>query len=232
MRMVARASGTSTSHWARYRRPGVSDGLMQAVLLTRTPIPVVVIQLDGPVGTVPDARAVGLAVAQELGTYPRELRLSGCRAVDFDRLPRILERGIDVEPPDAVIWVECLAKALEYGGDTKAVMVFDPKRLHCTFQEVSAALAAHEIEALAAVYPTRVTSADGEMVWFSRLPRDDRRAASPYEVAFARWIPDDPWLALRLIIVVGMRGSDLPTRTARLLAKASAFAQAMSPGAA
>lgn len=52
------------------------------------------------------------------------------RAVGADRLQVILKQGCDVEPANAVLWVNrSPSKVLEYGGDWKAVMVFHSTKL-------------------------------------------------------------------------------------------------------
>lgn len=90
------------------------------------------------------------------------------------------------------------------------MMVFDARRLENCGQEVRADIAPEELERLCAVYPTELTTTDGEYLWLSRLPESDRRAGSPYEVQHGRWIPGNPWDALRLVIVLAHDSSMLP----------------------
>lgn len=202
---------------------------MESVLLARDPVPVVAVQLAEPATYRPEEDALARAVWQALGAELPELLGPGCRAVELDRLPYLLEHGVDVQPTDAVIWVSYLSKALEYGGDLKAVMVFDAKHLQCTFQEVASSTSPCEVNAIARVYQTRLSSEDGTMLWFSRLPSADRRVASPYEVAHGRWIPGDPWLALRIILVIGSLTSNVLEHTTNLLAQSGRFATAQFP---
>ncbi len=126
------------------------------------------------------------------------------RCVDVARLPVILRTGCDVEPSNAVLFVDHSAsKALEYGDRTNKVMLlFDGEQLRSSHQEVAADLDAAELAALARDYPTRLVSEDGTHLWLSRLPEGDRRINTPYETEHARWIPGDPWKALMGVIVL------------------------------
>lgn len=127
------------------------------------------------------------------------------RCVGRDRLPVILRTGCDVEPSNAVMFVDHSAsKALEYGDRANKVMLlFDSEQLRNSHLEVSADLDPVELAELARVYPTRLVSEDGTHLWMSRLPEGNRRINTPYEVEYARWIPGDPWNALQGVIVLG-----------------------------
>jgi hypothetical protein len=139
----------------------------------------------------------------------RELResfkvLKGCtdfRGVSYDRLSTILGTGIDVEPTNAPIFVSDFDKAWEYGDWPKVIMVFDGRHLAYTYREITSDTPAEETARLMLEYPTRIPDHSGERTWLTRLPETDPRAASSYEVEFGRWIPGDPFDALRAIFV-------------------------------
>ena len=125
------------------------------------------------------------------------------RCVDLTRLDMILSSGCDVEPTDAVLWVDKFpSKALEYGGDTKIMLIFDIRKTKATYEEVAADIEPQRLASLKAVYPTALTSVDGTKIWLSRLPEEDRRVASAYEIEHARWIPGDPFDALIGVLVL------------------------------
>lgn len=127
------------------------------------------------------------------------------RCVGLDRLPTILRSGCDVEPSNAVIFVgDSACKALEYGDRAaKVMLVFDAGQLRNCHREVPADHDAAELAELARDYPTRLVSEDGTHLWLSRLPEGSRRINTPYEVAYARWIPGDPFQALQAVVVLG-----------------------------
>jgi hypothetical protein len=127
-----------------------------------------------------------------------------------------------------VIYVNFLGKALEYGGEEKLILCYDEARLDTTFREVPTSTPAEKLARLLERFPTRLTSDDGQMFWYSRLPDTDKRIATPYEVAYARWIPEDPWAALRCLLVLGSAGVDLVGRVKRALRAAPRFRPAAS----
>ena len=145
------------------------------------------------------------ALGELLSQEPRKLELIGAtmRGVGLDRLPLVLASGIDVQPADAVVYVDELDKALEYGGEEKLILILDPNNLASTWEEVDASLDPKRLSDLRSRYQTELRSEDGRTVWFSRLPRSDRRVSSDYEVAYARWIPGDPQEALLGLLLVG-----------------------------
>jgi hypothetical protein len=130
------------------------------------------------------------------------------RGVELDRLPTVLAAGVDVEPTTAPIFVSDFEKAWEYGGLPKAVMAFDGKLLEPTYREVIVAETTDdEIVKLMADYPTRIEVASGERLHLSRFPETDPRAASRYEMEYARWIPGDPFEALVAVFLFLSDGS-------------------------
>jgi hypothetical protein len=139
-----------------------------------------------------------------------------CRGVGFDRLGVILENGCDVSPTHSPIFADDIEKAIEYGGGAQVVQVFDNERLQRTFTEVSADTDPSEIQKLKDTYQSWEISLDGKKIWFSMLPFEDGRRATPYEVAYGWFIPDNPLDAL--IAVAIFVGTDRERDTAlRLL---------------
>lgn len=130
-----------------------------------------------------------------------ELLGCGFRAASIGRLPCVLRTGIDVEPPESVIYVDDFEKAWEYGDWPKLILALDWGCLKRTFLEVPANTPSDELEHLRGAYPTELLSRDGSAIWFSRLRKDDPRLASPYEIAYARWIPEDAGAALRGVLI-------------------------------
>jgi hypothetical protein len=47
---------------------------------------------------------------------PKHVYGADFRGMSIDKLPFVLKHGIDVEPTNSVIYVDCYDKALEYGG--------------------------------------------------------------------------------------------------------------------
>jgi hypothetical protein len=124
------------------------------------------------------------------------------RGVSFERLRTILERGIDVNPTDSVIFADSPCKAFEYGEWPKVLLALRRECLKQTFKEVSADASREELEKVRRDYPTILRSRDGSKFWCTRLNEDDHRIATDYEFGYARWIPGDPWDALKAVFVV------------------------------
>lgn len=146
--------------------------------------------------------------------------LSSCyyRAVSADRLPAVLENGIDVEPTDSVIYADkAFGKAWEYGGFPKMVLALNPDELEPTYREVPTDTPADEIAEIRKDYPTVLTSSDGEWLWCSRLDEDDGGTAKSYERLYARWIPGNPFDALRSVFVFGNEEDLVAVATEALL---------------
>jgi len=130
------------------------------------------------------------------------LLTESCRGVAIDCLDAVLEGGIDVRPTTAPIWVSSMDKAMEYGGFPKLLLLLDNGCLQQTFRELSDDSPTEHQEELRRTYQTETRSPDGEKKWFSRLPESDRRLATGYEVAYARWIPGDAKRALQGLIII------------------------------
>lgn len=80
-------------------------------------------------------------------------------------------------------------------------MALDGRHLDYTCRQITSDTSADEAARLMLEYPTRIQDHTGERVWLTRLPETDPRAASAYEVEFARWIPGNPFDALRAVFV-------------------------------
>lgn len=137
--------------------------------------------------------------------FGRQVGWPNFRCVGLDRLPVVLRSGCDVEPSNAVMFMDhSPGKALEYGDRANKVMLlFNAEQLRNSHREVPADLDPTELAELARDHPSRLVSEDGTHLWLSRLPEGDRRINTPYEVEYARWIPGDPWKALQGVIVLG-----------------------------
>jgi hypothetical protein len=136
-----------------------------------------------------------------LNTVPREYIGSAYRSVSIDRLPTVLRQGVDVEPTNAVIWADCLDKALEYGEWPKLVMALDYDFLRKTYVEVCANLPEDELAFVRRDYPTIKKSDDGSKLYCSRLGPDDPQRDTTYEYAHAFWVPGNPWDALQAVFI-------------------------------
>ncbi|MDQ6893717.1 MAG: protein kinase [Acidobacteriota bacterium] len=130
-------------------------------------------------------------------------RLLGCsfRGIGSDRLRKVLQTGIDVEPTDSVIYVDLFEKAWEYGAWPKVLLALDNSRLDRSWREIRAGTPTGEIEHLRGRFPTIAPIADGSGWWMSRLPPSDSQIGTSYEIAYARWIPGDPFEALGAILL-------------------------------
>jgi hypothetical protein len=124
----------------------------------------------------------------------------GCdfRGVSIDRLPSILRFGIDVQPTDAPIYVGEFEKAWEYGEFPKVVMALDVAHAKPTFRGMQDDVSQGELDELRAIYPYSYRVDD--QTWLSRID-DPNPAVRGYEAAYARWIPGDPFGALRGVFV-------------------------------
>ncbi len=131
-----------------------------------------------------------------------DLICCGFRGVSWDRLAVVLSTGIDVEPPDATIYVDGFDKALEYGGWPKVIVALRNHCLDSTFREIAATTPEEQLVDLQRVFGTKLQSADGSKLWLSRLSADDSRVTTDYEVAYARWIPQDALEALAAVFVL------------------------------
>jgi hypothetical protein len=80
-------------------------------------------------------------------------------------------------------------------------MVFDGMHLDYTYRQITSDTPAEEVARLMMEYPTSIQDNSGERIWLTRLPETDSRAASSYEAEFARWIPGNPFDALRAVFV-------------------------------
>lgn len=131
------------------------------------------------------------------------------RGVSIDRVRAVLRNGIDVDPPDSIFYVNDFTKAWEYGGWPKLVLALDPTHLSPTYVEVDADTPEPDLRKWRDVYPTMLPSKDGTRLWLSRMREDDPRIGSPYEFAYARWIPGDVRKALRAMLIFSTSGDEV-----------------------
>ncbi|MDI1228245.1 MAG: hypothetical protein PSY14_11225 [bacterium] len=171
--------------------------MLKVELVTEKPCSVFLVLLNTDSDHVPRELSNDL----QFSMIPREYMVNSFRGVSTDRLATVLKQGIDVEPTNAVIWVNDLDKALEYGGWPKIVMALDHECLKMTFVQLDANTSEDELMAVRREFPTVLKSADGSTLWCSRLREDAPQINTDYEAYSARWIPGDPWRALKGIFV-------------------------------
>lgn len=123
------------------------------------------------------------------------------RGVNIDRLPTVLAQGIDVTPTDAVIYAAEFDKAWEYADFPKVILALDPLKLDRSFREVPSTCKDDSLSRLQKIFPTELVSTDGKSLWLSKLSRDDPRVGTNYEMAYAYWIPGNPFEALRAVLI-------------------------------
>ena len=127
----------------------------------------------------------------------RQLRF---RSVSLQRLDLILQTGIDAPREDQHIFVsDSASKACEYGGESKAVMVYDPSALSNTYEVIDKSALPQEIERLRRTYVSEKELDNGRIL-FSRLKG---LVGTDHEIVYARWIPGDPLKALLMVFLVG-----------------------------
>lgn len=89
------------------------------------------------------------------------------------------------------------------------MLALDRMSLDRTFRELPSASSLDERDVVRKTFPAVLERVDGETLWFSRLSHDDPGITTPYEVAYPRWIPGDPFEALRGVLVfAGERDAD------------------------
>lgn len=134
-------------------------------------------------------------------------RLPLFRGVDRASLERALRQGIDVVPTDAHWYGADLEKALEYGGDYPAILIIDANKVERPFREIASDApddAHREASEWAKGQP--MPSRDGRWLLYSRLPKEDSRRGSPYELQYSWYIPGEAREAL--IGVIEFRAQD------------------------
>lgn len=140
-----------------------------------------------------------------------------CRGVSLERLAHVLGHGADV-PPGTPLWVDVsLEKAWEYGGLRKLVMVLSNEFLQTSHDVLPLSTSEKELEPYKAEYKTIIRGQKD--IWLSRLPENDRRSGSDYEVAYCRFPIGDPRRALVALIVIVPPDDEVDTVKAMLLSK-------------
>ncbi|MET3124393.1 hypothetical protein AAKU67_004008 [Oxalobacteraceae bacterium GrIS 2.11] len=175
----------------------MSDSKPEVRLLFSSPYPIwhVVSSPDGL--TKPDVEIFQILMSLEgQGLLPKDVVCSDYRCVSIDRLPVIVNNGIDVFPTNSVIYVDFPDKAFEYGGWPKVLLVLNSKQLSPTWEEVEVTASAEKLEAIRKTHRTEILSEDGSKYWFSRLHEDDPKVTTAYERLYAKYIPGDAQSAL------------------------------------
>jgi len=171
----------------------VSDRI-NARLVASRPVPAWLVEL-------PEGEHHSLPFDEYTFLEQLELLQLDFRAVSFDRLKYVIANGVDVDPVDSVMWVDCLDKAWEYGGWPKLVMAFDPGSLEPSYREVTADTDPETIAQIQVHYPNSVARRDGKKIWCSRLSVEDNRIATSYERQYGRWIGPYGGYPLRTLLI-------------------------------
>ena len=178
--------------------------VINAHLVANDPCPIVCIDYEERPPHRSLADALEQAAKHLAPSAAYHLLLPGVRCVALDRLDYVLEHGCDVRPTSAPIYADFAEKALEYGD---LMLVYNARILHATWREVPSSTPQAELDTLRETYPNILRSTDGQSLWLSRLPLEDRRCASPYEAQFAKWIPGPPFEALVAVFVLAPRAA-------------------------
>ena len=167
-------------------------------ILAMNPVPIVLI-------TIPDEDRIGAdetdLVFKIQALLGRDLWGCKFRGVELDRLPNVLESGIDVIPTNAPIFADFLDKALEYGGWPKLVLALDSRQMEKTFKEVPSSIPEAELAELCSTFPLVLPSSDGRSLWLTRLSEGDPRIGTAYEYGYAWWIRGDAFKALNAVLL-------------------------------
>lgn len=124
------------------------------------------------------------------------------RGVSLDRLPFVLENGIDV-PPGAPLWVEIgIEKAWEHGGWPKLLLALSRESLQPSHLVLPISTPEHELEIYKTQFQTLLRHEDRQEIYLSRLKPSDRRVGSCDEQAYCRFPIGDPRNCLVAIIIV------------------------------
>lgn len=177
---------------------------ISVALLSTNPVPVVLVEHDEPdpkwLKDLANSGAIESAVKDLLGfDYFKFLMGNGCRGVALSRIEDILAAGVDVRPTNAVIWVDHLDKAVEYGSDAgTVVMVFDNAQLRPASIEFPKSTPETELAQFANEYPMRVDDYHGKVLLSHCGPTQD----PGYGLLYGRWIESNAFDALRMVLVI------------------------------
>jgi hypothetical protein len=153
--------------------------------------------VDGPSASPFEAKE---SCYQQMKDIEKKYRDCLFRSVAIDRYESIARNYIDVEPADAVIFADCLEKALEYGDWPKLLLILRSKSMSRSFRCVPDTTSPTELERIRREYPTLVDLNDGTL-WFSRLQQGDSRLASGYESAYGWYVSGNPREALAALVI-------------------------------
>ena len=185
---------------ARHKLPFVTEIREEAGLLR------IVLTLDAPAFNLRKDISdwmLECVIQAFVSSRGQDLALPLFRGVDRAARERALQAGIDVHPTDAR-WYgsDALEKALEYGGQYPDVLIIDGNCVKRPFRELDAnAPEADHAEARAWANSDGMPDSYTGRILYSRLVGpDDGRRGSPYEAAYAYYIPGDAKQALIGII--------------------------------
>lgn len=136
------------------------------------------------------------------------------RGVLLTTLDTVLRTGIDVEPPDSVIFAENFEKAWEYGRWPKLILALDRTKLSATCHVVPRDTPQQQVEELRRVFPTVLRSEQEDTLWLSRLKADNPLVGTESETSYACWIPGDAKEALKLLMIFATSDTEPTVRDA------------------
>ena len=94
------------------------------------------------------------------------------RGVHISKLKTVLKTGIDVAPPDSIIFVSEVSKAMEYGRDQNdpiVILSLDASKLLPTWKEVDSDIDPKELKQSKIDYPSQLISEDGNKIWLRKF---------------------------------------------------------------
>jgi hypothetical protein len=134
-----------------------------------------------------------------------------CRSANLDRLTHVLEYGIDV-PLGVPLWVDSsIGKAWEYGGPLKLLMFFSNDKLQTSHRVVPLSTHPDELDLYRKEYQTIRRLED--RIYMSRLPENDSRVGTNYEIAYCRFPVGNPLDCLVALLVAVPSESLFETKT-------------------
>jgi hypothetical protein len=193
-----------------------------ATLVSNRPVPIVVIEHTEPdskwLKPLANSGQIERAVKDLLGVeYFASVMGRGCRGVSLDRLDDVLRGGVDVRPTDSVIFVDHLDKAIEYGAGEEGllVIVYDKSQLKPASIEFPNSTSAADLNQFAAEYPTRIDDYNGNILLSRCGPNKD----AGYGLLYGAWIPDDPFNALRMLLVIAQASNNALATTREAISR-------------
>lgn len=184
---------------------------MQSLILLDNPFTVILLNVS--VSSITDnydrRDAFKVVVSGILNSMAEQTNLLfEVRGTSFTNLKNVIQNGIDVVPTDAPFFSVAMdvGKALEYGWDNAEKMIllaYDESKLDKTFRQIESDAQEAEISNHQKLFPSTINSQEGNYLWFSRLSINDIRINTPYEMEYGKWIPDNPFDALKCVFLLG-----------------------------